>query len=113
MIMTIVHLRCANAAVLVAKDKELRKEFYRNAASQLDLLRAIGVTQMEKELIKNYKSIEKRIKGPEIKDRRFERDEVREILHDVVDDLDKENVREILHDVLTELYVKSRPKNNS
>jgi len=35
----------ANSAVLVAKDKELRKEFYRNAASQLDLLRAIGVTQ--------------------------------------------------------------------
>jgi hypothetical protein len=101
-----------NSATLVAKDKELRKEFYRNAMSQLDLLRAIGVTEMEKELIKNYKSIEKRIKSPEMRDRRFERDETREILHDIVDDLDKDNVREILHDVLTEVYVKSRPKSN-
>lgn len=33
-------------------------------------------------------------------------------LHDIVDDLDKDNVREILHDVLTEVYVKSRPKSN-
>ena len=101
-----------NSATLVAKDKELRKEFYRNAMSQLDLLRAIGVTEMEKEVIKNYKSIEKRIKSPEMRDRRFERDEAREILHDIVDDLDKDNVREILHDVLTEVYVKSRPKSN-
>jgi hypothetical protein len=102
-----------NSATLVAKDKELRKEFYRNAMSQLDLLRAIGVTEMEKELIKNYKSIEKRIKSPEMRDRRFERDEAREILHDIVDDLDKDNVREILHDVLTEVYVKSKTDNKS
>ena len=48
-----------------------------------------------------------------MRDRRFERDEAREILHDIVDDLDKENVREILHDVLTEVYVKSRINNKS
>ena len=51
--------------------------------------------------------------SPEMRDRRFERDEAREILHDIVDDLDKENVREILHDVLTEVYVKSRSNNKS
>lgn len=99
-----------NSAALVARDKELRKEFYKSAMSQLDLLWAIGVTEMEKQLIQSYKSVEKHVKPQEIKDRRFEKDNLREILHDVVDDLDKENVREILHEVLTEVYVKSRPK---
>jgi hypothetical protein len=99
-----------NSASLVAKDKELRKEFYRTAMSQLDLLRVIGVTEMEKELIRNYKSIQKTADPSEKKDRRFEKDELREMLHDVVDDLGKDNVREILHDVLTELYSKSIPK---
>jgi len=58
---------------------------------------------MEKELINSYKSIEK---NSEIKAIPFEKDNVREILHNIVDDLDKENVREILHDVLSELYLK-------
>lgn len=101
------------SASLVAKDKELRKEFYRTAMSQLELLRAIGVTEMEKELLKNYQTIERRVKEPEKKYRRFEKDEFREMLHDVVDDLGKENVREILHDVLTEVYTKSRPETKS
>jgi hypothetical protein len=35
---------------------------------------------------------------------------VKEVLHGLVDEMDKENAREILHDVLTELYSKSRPK---
>lgn len=97
------------SAKFLARDKELRAAFYDTAMSQLSLLRTIGVTQMEKEMIKSYKSIEKRTKL-DLKDTRFEKDNVREILHDVVDDLDKDNVREILHDVLNELYVKSRPK---
>ena len=101
-----------NSAVLVARDRVLRKEFYNNAMSQLDLLKAIGVTQMEKELVQNYKSVEKRLNQPKITDRPFEKDNVREVLHGLVDDMDKEDVREILHDVLTEVYKKSRPKDN-
>jgi DNA-binding protein Fis len=58
---------------------------------------------MEKELIESYKSIEKH---SEIKPKHNQRDDVREILHNIVDDLDKENVREILHEVLSELYFK-------
>jgi hypothetical protein len=99
-----------NSAVLVARDKVLRKEFYRNAMSQLDLLRAIGVTQMEKELIQNYKAIDKRTRSLE-EHSTFEKDDVKEALHGLVDDLDKEKAREILHDVLTEVYLKSRTKN--
>jgi hypothetical protein len=103
----------SNSAVLIARDKVLRKEFYRNAMRQLDLLGAIGVAQMEKEIIKNYKSIEKRIKQPEMRDRRFEKDNAREVLHGLVDDMDKDKVREILHDVLSEVYSKSKAKSDS
>jgi hypothetical protein len=97
-------VRCAT---LVARDSELRKEFYNTAKSQLNLLKTIGVTQMEKELIKKYKSIDKRTRSLE-KNSRFEKDDIREALHGLVDEMDKENVREILHDVLTEVYSKSR-----
>jgi uncharacterized membrane protein len=45
----------------ISRDSELRKEFYKSAASQLALLKAIGVSQMEKELENNVRSIEKRL----------------------------------------------------
>jgi len=95
------------SATLVAQDSELRREFYNTAKSELNLLKTIGVTQMEKELIKKYKSIDKRARSLE-EHRPFEKDDVKEALHGIVDDLDKEKAREILHDVLTELYSKSR-----
>jgi hypothetical protein len=95
------------SATLVAQDSELRREFYNTAKSELNLLKTIGVTQMEKELIKKYKSIDKRTRSLQ-EHRPFEKDDVKEALHGIVDDLDKEKAREILHDVLTELYSKSR-----
>ena len=64
------------------------KELYKNAASQLTLLKAIGA-QMEKELEAQTESIEKRFKP-------FERTDE--------PDLKDDEVKEILHDVLTELY---------
>jgi hypothetical protein len=94
------------SATLVARDKALRKEFYNNAKTQLSLLKTIGVSEMEKELIKGYKAIEKHSEISEIKAIPFEKDNVREILHNIVDDLDKENVRKLLQDVLAELYFK-------
>ena len=96
------------SATLVAQDSELRREFYKAAKSQLNLLRTIGVTEMEKELIKKYKSIDKRARSLEERSP-FEKDEVKEALHGLVDELDKEKAREMLHDVLTELYSKSKP----
>jgi hypothetical protein len=103
------------SATLVSTNIQLRKFIYRLTTDSkfLNLLGEIGVTEMEKEIIKNYKSIEKRTKLWKIKDGRFERDDLREIMHDVVDDLDKEHLREIVHDVLTEVYAKSRPKSKS
>ncbi len=100
-----------HSAKLVAHDKELRTEFYRTAMSQLNLLKLIGVTEMEKELIRSYKSVGKHKQLPEMERKRLEKDNVRDALHEIVDELDKDNVREMLHEVLTELYSKSGPKN--
>jgi hypothetical protein len=99
------------SARLVARDKELRREFKNVAMSQLGLLKTIGVTEMEKQLIKTYKSVDKNTRSLG-EGTRFEKDDIREALHGLVDEMDKENVREILHDVLTEVYSKSntRPK---
>lgn len=99
------------SARLVARDKELRREFKNVAMSQLGLLKTIGVTEMEKQLIKTYKSVDKHTRSLG-EGTRFEKDDIREALHGLVDEMDKENVREILHDVLTEVYSKSntRPK---
>jgi hypothetical protein len=73
----------------ISRDSEVRKELYKNAASQLTLLKAIGVSQMEKEIESQIKFVEKRAKLLERTDE---------------PDLKEEEVKEILHDVLTELY---------
>jgi hypothetical protein len=101
------------SATLLARDKELRGEFYRSAMSQLSLLKTIGVTEMENELIKSYKTMEKQTRSLNTKETRFEKDNVREILHGLVDELDKDDVREILHDVLTDVYSKSKTNTDS
>jgi hypothetical protein len=56
------------------------------------LLKAIGISQMEKELEEETKSLEKHF-------RVSEREE--DYLHE---QLEEENVKQILHDVLNELY---------
>ena len=100
------------SATLVAQDSELRKEFYNTAMSQLTLLKTIGVAEMEMQMVKRYKSIDRGARSLE-KNSSFEKDNVKEALHESVDDMDIENAREILHDVLTEIYSKSRTKSNS
>ena len=44
------------SAVNVSQDGELRRDFRKSAIAQLNLLRTIGIAQLEKELIKNFKS---------------------------------------------------------
>jgi hypothetical protein len=74
----------------ISRDSELRKEFYKSASSQLSLLKAIGVSQMEKELENQVKFVQKRSR-------------VSERTADNEPHLEEENVKEILHDVLNEL----------
>jgi hypothetical protein len=79
------------SATHISRDSQLRKEFYKSAASQLSLLKAIGVSQMEKELEEKTKSL-----------KHFRLSEGEEgYLHE---QLEEENAKQILHDVLNELY---------
>ena len=75
----------------ISRDAELRKQFYKRAESQLNLLRAIGISEMEKEIVRQVRSLEDNItvSAPE--------PEEPETLSD-------EKVRDTIHDVLTELY---------
>jgi MFS family permease len=76
------------SAMGVARDAKLRKEFYKSAMSQFALLKTIGITQMEKELLKEYKPVLARL------------DELEEPQYQ---SLEQSDVKELIHDVLNEL----------
>jgi hypothetical protein len=75
----------------ISQNAEVRKEFYKSAESQLTLLKNIGVSEMQKEFEKKIKYVQKHSELPETTDESH---------------LEEENVKEILHDVLNELYSK-------
>ena len=77
------------SAVNVSQDGELRRDFRRSAIAQLNLLRTIGIAQMEKELVKNFKLAEKRTPNLE-----------------TTQDYSEENLKQIVHEVLQELKQK-------
>ena len=81
------------SATSVARDAQLRKEFYKNAMSQISLLKTIGITEMEKELLKDYKPVLARL------------DEVEDIQYQP---LEQSDVKQLIHDVLNE--IQSRKK---
>ncbi len=81
------------SAVNVSQDGELRRDFRKSAIAQLNLLRTIGIAQMEKELVNNFKSIEKRY--PDI---------------ETTQDYSEENVKQIVHEVLEEIKHKDLGK---
>ncbi len=76
------------SATSVARDAKLRKEFYKSAMSQFNLLKTIGITQMEKELLKEYKPVLARsneLEEPQLQP--LEQSDVKEIIHDVLQEL--------------------------
>jgi hypothetical protein len=76
----------------ISIDADLRRHFYKKAESQLNLLRAIGIADMEKEIVRQVKSLEDKVTVSEPQ---------REELSD-------EKVKVIIHEVLTELYYSKR-----
>jgi hypothetical protein len=54
-----------SSAQNISRNIQIRKELYKSANSHLDLLRIIGMAQMEKELLKRYKSISTYTSMPE------------------------------------------------
>jgi len=76
------------SATSVSQDAEMRKEFYKSAESRLSLLRAIGVTEMEKQYERKLKFVMDRSKKLEIgEDRQLEQEDIKEILRDVLNEL--------------------------
>jgi hypothetical protein len=73
----------------ISRDAQVRKEFHKSAASQLTLLKTIGVSQMEKEIESQVESVKKRTKLLETTEE---------------PEMEDAEIKEILHDVLTELY---------
>jgi hypothetical protein len=77
------------SAKKVSQDALLRREFYKSASSQLALLKAIGVSQMEREFQDRIKSV---------------KDYVSTVENVQEESLSEENAKEILREVLSELY---------
>lgn len=88
-----------SSAMSVSRDSELRKDFYKSAKSQLNLLKMIGVTEMEKQLEKKFKSVEKRSRSLKTTE-------------ELLEEPEPEDVKEILRDVLNELYSKGKEEKN-
>jgi len=87
------------SAIHVSRDAVVRKELYRSALYQLDLLRSIGTSEMEKEFEGKVKYLEKVHRISEIPER-----------SEIEDDIGLENVKKILHEVLEEVHSKDRKK---
>ena len=87
------------SAIYVSRDAAVRRELYRSAIKQLDLLRSIGTSEMEKEFEGRVKYLEKVHRISEMPERSSKAEEI-----------EVENVKKILHEVLEEVHSKSRKK---
>jgi len=72
----------------VSEDAVLRKEFYKKAEKQLDLLKSIGLIEMERKLLSRYKPVMKRSKKMQNGQyQQLEQEDVKEMIHDVLQEL--------------------------
>lgn len=74
------------SAVNLSQDGELRSDFSKSAIAQLNLLRTIGVAQMGKELVKNFKSAEKRYANLETT-QNYSVENIKQIVYEVLEEL--------------------------
>jgi hypothetical protein len=75
------------SAVNLSQDGELRRDFRKSVVAQLNLLRTIGIAQMEKELINNFKLTEKRYQNLETTQESYSEENVKQIVHEVLEEL--------------------------
>lgn len=80
------------SAINVSQDAELRRDFRKSVMGQLTLLRTIGITQMEKQLVKNFKTAEKRIANRETVEESYPEEDVKQIVHEVLEELKRRNL---------------------
>jgi hypothetical protein len=76
------------SATNIAQDAELRKEFRKSAMSELGLLKTIGITEMERELVKKFKSMEKQaIKTGKTEESYREDEDIQQLVQEVISEL--------------------------
>lgn len=74
----------------MAQDAQLRRDISKTAKNELSLLKSIGATQMEKELVKKFKHMEKRaIASGETDEPYQEEEDVKQIVREVLNELNK------------------------
>ena len=71
----------------ISRDADIRKEFYRRAESQLDLLRAIGYQKSKRKWLDRSASLEKKVTMSEPDPEELSDEKVRDIIRDVLDEL--------------------------
>lgn len=76
----------------VARDTQLRGEISKSAMSQLTLLKTIGASQMEKELIKKFKGAEKRMANREAEQESYADEDIKQIVHEVLEELKRRDL---------------------
>ncbi|MDW0249280.1 MAG: hypothetical protein QN720_07570 [Nitrososphaeraceae archaeon] len=81
------------SAVHLSQDGELRRDFRKSAVAQLNLLRTIGIAEMEKELVKNFKLAEKSYTNLEPTQERYSEENVKQIVHEVLEELKQKDFR--------------------
>jgi hypothetical protein len=89
------------SAIQISRDAVIRRELYRSAINQLDLLRSIGTSEMEKEFEARVKYLEKVNRISEIPSH-----------SKIAEQVEVENVKKILHEVLEEVHSKDRKKDS-
>jgi hypothetical protein len=71
----------------VARDAQLRGEISRSAMSQLTLLKTIGASQMEKELVKKFKLADERTTNLETTQEHYSEEDLKQLIHEVLEEL--------------------------
>jgi hypothetical protein len=92
-------VRIFASAIHVSRDAVVRKELYISTINQLDLLRSIGTSEMEKDFEGKAKYLEKVHRISEFSER-----------SEIEVEIEVENVKKILHEVLEEVHSKDRKK---
>ncbi len=76
------------SATGVSRDAKLRREFYKSVESRLSLLKVMGVTEMENQLLKEYKQRMNHYKSLEKYEYpQLEQKDVKYMIHDVISEL--------------------------
>jgi hypothetical protein len=80
------------SARLVSEDTELRKKLHKSVENQISLLKTIGVSEMEAELLKKFRPVVHKTEMlQENNEMQLEQEDVRLLIRDVLKEIDSRN----------------------